>query len=60
MGTQPQPESIFDTLDEEAEEKALAEAEADAAAGRYIPFDEVRRWLRTWGKSKKVPPPKCE
>ena len=60
MGTQPQPESIFDTPDEEAEEKALAEAEAQIAAGQFISYEKIRRWLLSWGKPDELPPPDCE
>lgn len=47
----------------EAEELAydlelIAEAEADLAAGRCIPHEEVATWLETWGTGKRVPPPK--
>ncbi len=46
--------------DDETEEKALAEAEADVAAGRVIPWEKVRDWLLSWGKPDELPPPKCE
>ena len=44
--------SIFDELDEidpEMDARRLAEAEADVAAGRLIPNEQVIRWLETWG-----------
>lgn len=41
--TRPVP--LFETEDHEAEECALAEAEADLAAGRVVPHEEVRQWL---------------
>ena len=49
--------SIFDGIDEDAEERALAEAEADYAAGRFVPHEEVVRWLRSWGKPDELPCP---
>lgn len=43
----------------EAERNAalIAEADADFAAGRCVPHEEVAAWLDTWGKGERVPPP---
>lgn len=41
-----------------ADLKLIAEAEADYAAGRCIPHEEVMAWVETWGSGKRVPPPK--
>lgn len=41
----PTTKSIFDDIDEEA--RALAEAEADVAAGRVMPHEEVAKWLKS-------------
>ncbi|HEY2049734.1 MAG TPA: antitoxin [Caulobacteraceae bacterium] len=49
--------SIFDDLDDEALELAMQEAEADIAAGRVVPHEEVAKWLRTWGTPSETPPP---
>ena len=50
--------SIFDSPpDEAAEARFDAEAEADAAAGRVVPHEEVVRWLRSWGKPDELPRP---
>ena len=46
--------------DDEIEEQALAEAEADVAAGRVIPWEKVRAWLLSCGKPDELPPPDCE
>jgi len=32
---------IFEEIDDNAEARAIAEAEADVAAGRVVPHDEV-------------------
>jgi predicted transcriptional regulator len=37
--------TIFDDIDEDAEARAIAEAEADVATGRVVPHDEVVKWL---------------
>ena len=41
--------TIFDEIDQDTEARAIAEAEADVAAGRVVPHDEVVKWLRSWG-----------
>ena len=49
--------TIFDEIDQDAEARAIAEAEADVAAGRVVPHDEVVKWLRSWGTSNELPCP---
>jgi len=56
----PVPEvSVFEPVDEAAEDRALAAAEAQVAAGKAISHGAVRRWLLSWGTSNELPPPKC-
>ena len=45
--------------DETPEEEAasLARAEAQIAAGKGVPHEEVVKWLRTWGTPESGPPP---
>lgn len=50
--------SIFQIIDDEAEDLNAAEADADAAAGRVVPHEEVAKWLATWGTPQSGPPPK--
>lgn len=52
----PEP-SIFDEVDQAAEDAADAEAEADIAAGRTISHEAMKRWLLSWGTDNKLPPP---
>ncbi len=49
--------TIFDEIDQDAEARAIAEAEADVAAGRVVPHDEVVKWLRSWGTPDELPCP---
>jgi predicted transcriptional regulator len=49
--------TIFDEIDSDAEARAIAEAEADVAAGRVVPHDEVVNWLRSWGTPNELPCP---
>jgi predicted transcriptional regulator len=41
----PAAKNIIEDLDEEAEKRALAEAEADIKAGRFVPHEDVVKWL---------------
>lgn len=54
----PDELGIFDEADPEQEARALAEADADIAAGRVIPHEEVAAWLRTWGTPDAHPAPR--
>ena len=49
--------NIFTEIDEDAEARAIAEAEADVAAGRVVPQEDVVKWLRSWGKPDELPCP---
>jgi predicted transcriptional regulator len=56
--TQSEP-FVFEQIDDEAEARALREAEADVAAGRVVSHKAVMRWLRSWGTPNELPRPKC-
>jgi predicted transcriptional regulator len=49
--------TILDEIDQNAETRAIAEAEADVAAGRVVPHEEVLKWLRSWGTPNELPCP---
>jgi predicted transcriptional regulator len=52
------PRSIFDIPPDAATEARLdAEAEADYAAGRVLPHELVREWLKSWGTADELPCP---
>lgn len=52
--------SIFDMPPDAAAEARLdAEAEADVVAGRVVPHERVREWLKRLAKGEKVPPPEA-
>lgn len=38
---------------------AVEEGIAAANAGRTIRYEDVRRWLLSWGTDKDLPPPEC-
>jgi predicted transcriptional regulator len=38
---------------------AVEEGLADAATGRTVSHDEVRRWLLSWGTENELPLPEC-
>jgi predicted transcriptional regulator len=52
-----EPTSIFEVVDEAAEARAIAEAEADIAAGRVVPHDDVIRWIKSWFTENELPRP---
>jgi predicted transcriptional regulator len=49
--------SIFDEIDEAAEEAAYTAGLADIAAGRVVPNTEVIEWLESWGAPDEKPAP---
>ncbi len=53
----PMDVSIFDDIDEDEEEHALAEADAAYAAGRVISQEAMLAWLASWGGPDELPPP---
>lgn len=50
-------ESIFDQVDEERLSRAIAEAQADVAAGRVVPHAVVAEWLLKLAAGERPPPP---
>ncbi len=52
-----EPASIFESVDEDTEARALAEGDADILAGRIVSHDEVVKWLKSWGKPDELPCP---
>ena len=57
------PSPLSESLPEAADDydpalaAALREGIADADAGRTMPYEEVRRWLLSWGTPDELPPP---
>ncbi len=51
------PEQEFEPLTD-AERAAIARGHADAAAGRVVPHEEVKRWLLSWGTPNELPAPR--
>lgn len=52
-----EPVSLFDTVDEETERMALAEAEAELEAGKGIPHEVVGPWLLKLADGDDAPHP---
>ena len=50
--------TLFAEIDEEVDARLIAEAEADFAAGRCVPHEEVSAWLKTWGTPDFKPMPR--
>ena len=53
---EPEPD-IFDELEDEADLLAEAEADADVAAGRVVPHERVKDWLKSLGTPNQLPTP---
>jgi len=49
--------SIFDNIDKEIEDRAIAEAEAEIDAGLGVPHKKVRQWLMKLARGKFKQPP---
>lgn len=39
---------------------AIEEARAQVDAGKTVPYEEVRRWLLSWGTETELPRPRCK
>jgi predicted transcriptional regulator len=38
---------------------AVEQGLASLDSGRTVPYDDVRRWLLSWGTESELPPPVC-
>ena len=48
-----------DQTDDDAFVAAVDEGLADIKAGRFVPYEKVRRWLLSWGSDNELTPPKA-
>lgn len=46
--------------DQEWQVAAVRAGLRDLEAGRTVSHEKVTRWLRSWGKKRRLPPPSCE
>ncbi|NYZ17924.1 CopG family transcriptional regulator [Azospirillum sp. RWY-5-1] len=55
------PHPAPEPADPDAEAFAVAVREGidDARKGRTVPYEDVRRWLLSWGTDDERPPPEC-
>jgi hypothetical protein len=53
----PAPLQTSDDPETAAKRAAIQEGLAELKAGRYIPHEEMRRWLLSWGTENELPPP---
>jgi hypothetical protein len=51
------PPHILGPVSPQEEERLIAEARADAAAGRIVPHEHVRQWLANLAKGVRQPRP---
>jgi len=59
MAAKAKTKSDDDRLDPEYV-VAVEKARNGADAGRTVPYEQVRRWLLSWGRKKELPRPKCQ
>jgi predicted transcriptional regulator len=52
-----EPKSALAEIDDEAEARAITEAEAEIDAGAGVPHEKVREWLFRLAKGEIIPPP---
>ncbi len=52
-----EPKSVSDEIDEEAEQRDLEKARAEIAAGKGVPHQKVREWLRNLPDGRVETPP---
>ena len=45
--------------DQERLRAELRQADRDVRSGHYIPHEEMKAWLLSWGTKHELPPPKC-
>jgi predicted transcriptional regulator len=54
-----EPNSAHQPDDDAAFLAAIEAARVSLDAGRSVPYEDVRRWLLSWGTDKELPPPEC-
>jgi len=46
--------------EQEAQLAKIDQGIRDADAGRVVPHDAVKHYLQSWGRKRKLPPPRCK
>ena len=55
----PNPNHMPDEPDTEAFVAAVKRGLASADAGRTVPYEDVRKWILSWGTEDELPKPEC-
>ncbi len=53
------PDHMPDGPDTEAFVAAVKRDLSSADAGRTVPYEDVRKWLLSWGAADELPKPEC-
>jgi len=54
-------DAVQQYVDEQERQATLIEKAArDVEAGHFVPHNDVRKWLLSWGSKKELPPPECK
>lgn len=59
MVTRPKSKPEASSTDP-ARAAAVEEARAQVDAGKTVSYEDVRRWLLSWGTEKELPRPRCK
>ncbi|GAA5266472.1 hypothetical protein ACOSOMT5_P2899 [Acidiphilium sp. MT5] len=54
------PNHVPDETDTEAFVATVKRGLASMGAGRTVPYEDVRRWVLSWGTSNELPKPECQ
>ena len=57
--TRVRPNWPTDAEEDAAPVAAVEAGQVSLDAGRSLPYEQVRRWLLSWGTDKERPPPDC-
>lgn len=55
----PNPNHMFDEPDTDAFVAVVKRGLASADAGRIVRYEDVRKWLLSWGTEDELPKPEC-
>lgn len=54
----PDPKTV-EAKEDEALCAAVEAGKASLDAGQSVPYEDVRRWMLSWGTENELPTPKC-
>ncbi len=58
--TEEDQDALARVVLDEAKRLAILEGLAEAEAGKFIPHEDMKAWLESWGTENESPPPTCK